>query len=252
MPVEQYLGDPSRKQQFVTPMFDIIAPRYDAFTRIFSFGMDARWKREMLATVAASVPTSATALDLACGTGDLAFAVAELAPDGRVTGIDASGRMIDAATDRLARQRTGSGPGTARSAPITFTVGDMTALAVADRSVDVVTAGYALRNVPDVRAALAEIARVLVPGGRLHTLDFYRPPAAWWRRLFVGYLAAAGNVVGWLWHGEPVVYGYIARSVDHFVTADTFGQLLAESGFVVERVRRRLLGGIALHSARRI
>jgi demethylmenaquinone methyltransferase/2-methoxy-6-polyprenyl-1,4-benzoquinol methylase len=248
MPVEQYLRDPSRKQQFVTPMFDIIAPRYDAFTRIFSFGMDARWKRELLATVAASVPPSATALDLACGTGDLAFAVAELAPRGRVTGIDASSRMIDAATDRLARRD----PAPVPSAPITFTVGDMTALAVADRSVDVATAGYALRNVPDVRAALAEIARVLVPGGRLHTLDFYRPPAAWWRRLFVGYLAAAGNVVGWLWHREPVVYGYIARSVDHFVTADAFGQLLVENGFVVERLRRRLLGGIAIHTARRI
>jgi demethylmenaquinone methyltransferase/2-methoxy-6-polyprenyl-1,4-benzoquinol methylase len=118
--------------------------------------------------------------------------------------------------------------------------------------VDTVTAGYALRNVPDVRAGLAEIARVLKPGGRLYTLDFYRPAMAWWRMLFLGYLAAAGNTIGWLWHGEPVVYGYIARSVDHFVTAETFTTLLGEAGFTVERVRQKLLGGIALHTARRL
>ena len=243
MPVEQYLSDPSLKQRFVTPMFDIIAPRYDAFTRVFSFGMDAKWKRELLAAVASTIPPDATALDLACGTGDLAFALADLAPRGRVTGIDASPRMIDSANVRLATRQTESP---------TFAVGDLTCLDVPDASVTTVTAGYALRNVPDARAGLAEIARVLEPGGRLYTLDFYRPAAAWWRRLFVGYLDVAGNAVGLLWHGEPVVYGYIARSVDHFVTADAFSTLLAETGFVVERVRQKLGGGIALHVARRV
>jgi demethylmenaquinone methyltransferase/2-methoxy-6-polyprenyl-1,4-benzoquinol methylase len=243
MPVEQYLSDPSLKQRFVTPMFDIIAPRYDAFTRVFSFGMDARWKRELVAAVADTVPPDAVALDLACGTGDLAFALARLAPRGRITGIDASPRMIEAAVARVSAEATGA---------VTFAVGDLTQLDVANASVDTVTAGYALRNVPDVRAALLEIARVMKPGGRLYTLDFYRPATAWWRRLFVGYLDIAGNTVGWLWHREPVVYGYIARSVDHFVSADAFTTLLRDSGFTVERVRPKLLGGIALHVARRL
>jgi ubiquinone/menaquinone biosynthesis methyltransferase len=242
MPIEQYLSDPARKQAFVTPMFDIIAPRYDDFTRAFSFGMDARWKRELLATVAATLPVAPVALDLACGTGDLAFALASLAPAGQVTGIDASARMIAAANAR--RPQAAATPA--------FVVGDLTHLDVADASVDTVTAGYALRNVPDVRAALVEIARVLKPGGRLHTLDFYRPAAAWWRTLFLGYLSAAGNTVGWLWHDEPVVYGYIARSVDHFVSAESFTTLLGDSGFALERVRAKLLGGIALHTARRL
>jgi ubiquinone/menaquinone biosynthesis methyltransferase len=243
MPVEQYLSDPSLKQRFVTPMFDIIAPRYDDFTRVFSFGMDARWKRELLAAVSTSISPDTVALDLACGTGDLAFALADLAPRGRVTGIDASERMIDAANARC--------DATPKTSP-TFVVGDLTRMDVPDASVNTVTAGYALRNVPDVRAGLAEIARVLEPGGRLYTLDFYRPAITWWRRLFLGYLDLAGNTVGWLWHREPVVYGYIARSVDHFVSADTFTNLLRENGFVVEHVRQRLLGGIALHCARRI
>jgi demethylmenaquinone methyltransferase/2-methoxy-6-polyprenyl-1,4-benzoquinol methylase len=239
MPVEQYLRDPARKQAFVTPMFDIIAPRYDAFTRLFSFGMDARWKRELLASVATSIPPDAVALDLACGTGDLAFALSTLAPRGTITGIDASEQMIAAAR---ARQSTRSPA---------FVVGDLSHLDVGDGSVDTITAGYALRNVPDVQAALTEISRVLKPGGRLYTLDFYRPASSWWRQLFLGYLTAAGNTVGWLWHREPVVYGYIARSIDHFVSAEHFSTLLTASGFTVERATQKLLGGIALHAARR-
>ena len=241
MSVEHHLSDPSLKQQFVTPMFDIIAPRYDAFTRVFSFGLDARWKAELLATITPHLRPDGSALDLACGTGDLAFALAERMPCGHVTGIDASPGMID-----LARAR-----GEKRGDGVQFTVGDMMRLDVPDASVDTVTAGYALRNVPDPRAALREIARVLAPGGRLYTLDFYRPAVAWWRLLFLAYLSAAGNLVGWLWHREPVVYGYIARSVDHFLSADAFSAALTETGFTVERVSRRLLGGIALHSARR-
>jgi len=217
-------------------MFDIIASRYDQFTRLFSFGLDRRWKAQLLAELWPFVGAETRALDLACGTGDLAFALA--AKGARVTGIDASPRMIDAAKER------------AVSAPsVDFVVGDMTALDVPDASVDIVTAGYALRNVPDYHAALREIARVLRPGGRLLTLDFYRPESMLWRRAFIAYLSAAGNIVGWLWHREPVVYGYIAHSVDHYISATDFNNALIQTGFTVERSHRQLLGGIAIHHA---
>lgn len=235
--LERYLSDPALKQQFVTPMFDIIAPRYDQFTRVFSFGLDRRWKDQLLAELSPFVGENTRALDLACGTGDLACALA--ARGAHVVGIDASARMIDAA-----RQRTD------RSQSLEFVVGDMTALDVPDASVDVVTAGYALRNVPDYTRALREIRRVLRPGGRLLTLDFYRPENAVWRRAFLAYLSVAGNTVGWLWHREPVVYGYIARSIDHYVSVTGFNAALTESGFTIERVSRRLNGGIAVHHAR--
>jgi demethylmenaquinone methyltransferase / 2-methoxy-6-polyprenyl-1,4-benzoquinol methylase len=248
--VEVHLRNPALKQRFVTPLFDIVAPRYDRFTRVFSFGMDRRWKELLLDEVAAFAPPGAVALDLACGTGDIAFAVAERVPGVRVTGVDTSPRMV-----ALATRRAAAAPNVNARA-VDFRVGDMARLdrrdvSVPDASVDVVTAGYGLRNAPDHRAALAEIARVLRPGGRLHTLDFYRPERALWRRLFLGYLSVAGSAVGWLWHGEPVVYGYIARSIDHFVSWRAFGAALEEAGFAVERVHRKLLGGIALHRARR-
>jgi demethylmenaquinone methyltransferase/2-methoxy-6-polyprenyl-1,4-benzoquinol methylase len=243
--VEAHLSDPSLKQRFVTPMFDLIAPRYDAFTRLFSFGLDGTWKEELLRDAVAGAPPEAVVLDLACGTGDLAFALASRIAGARVTGVDASPRMIDEANERRA---VASGP----EGRVAFRVGDMSRLdGIADASVDVVTAGYGFRNVPDPRQALAEVARVLAPGGRLLTLDFYRPANSLWRPLFLGYLLAAGNLVGWLWHREPVVYGYIAHSIAHWLSWRDFSRALEEAGLSVERVRVKLLGGMAVHVARK-
>ncbi len=243
--LDAHLRDPSRKQAFVTPMFDIIAPRYDAFTRLFSFGMDATWKREALAAIGTAAPDTRDALDLACGTGDIAVAVARRFPTSRVTALDASARMIDAANLRL----SDGAPDGDMAGRITTMVGDMTALPMEPASMDLVTAGYGVRNVPDPASAVREMARVLRPGGVLVTLDFYRPAFAPWRAVLLWYLALAGNAVGWWWHRDPVVYGYIARSIEHFMSWQQFSALLEREGFRVQRVTRHLGGGIALHEA---
>jgi demethylmenaquinone methyltransferase/2-methoxy-6-polyprenyl-1,4-benzoquinol methylase len=185
------------------------------------------------------------ALDLATGTGDLAVALARLWPGVQVDALDASPRMIEQARQRLA----------ARDADVTTAVapmvGDMMALPQGDASVDVITASYAVRNVPDARGAVREMARVLRPGGVLVTLDFYKPAFAPWRALFLGYLQVAGDMVGYAWHRDPVVYGYIARSIAHFMTDAEFSALLDEEGFDVVSVRRYLFGGVGRHVARR-
>ena len=242
--LEAHLSDPALKQQFVTPMFDLIAPRYDRFTRVFSFGMDRRWKAELTTWIASAIAPTARVIDLACGTGDLAFAAARRVTQGEVIGIDASAAMIDLARRRAASERA--------ERTVRFVVSDISSLAHADASVDAVIAGYALRNVPDYQRVIGEIARVLKPGGALATLDFYRPQPWAWRVLFLRYLTVAGNAVGWAWHREPVAYGYIARSIDHFVSWEHFSSSLEHAGLRVERVRSKLLGGIALHFARRV
>jgi demethylmenaquinone methyltransferase / 2-methoxy-6-polyprenyl-1,4-benzoquinol methylase len=241
---ERHLDDPAIRQRYVTAVFDLIAPRYDAFTRWFSFGMDRAWKREAtrLATAAAGTGDARAAVvaDLACGTGDLAFA---LAARGRiVVGFDVSREMLARAAMRAQSARDG----TPR-----FAVGDMIALPVADASVDVVTIGYGLRNAPRLDAALDEVARVLRPGGHVVTLDFCRPANAIWRRLFLGYLAVAGNLYGWVWHREPAAYGYIPRSITRFVTPDELTAAFTERGFDVYHVGRKLLGGICLHAGQK-
>lgn len=240
-----HLADPARKQAFVTPMFDIIAPRYDDFTRLFSFGMDASWKREALAAASEAQPVVTRALDLASGTGDVAVALARRWPDAAVDALDASPRMIDEARARLA----------ARDADVATRVramvGDMMALPQDAASMDLVTASYGIRNVPDAAAAVREVARVLRHGGVFVTVDFYRPAQAWWRALLLWYLRVAGNFVGWWWYRDPVVYGYIAHSIAHFMSEADFSALLTREGFVVRRVTRHLLGGIAIHVAER-
>ena len=241
--LEAHLADPAMKQRFVTPMFDLIAPRYDDFTRIFSFGMDRGWKRELLAEADRVAPERLVAVDLACGTGDLAFEIGRLRPGAIVVGVDASERMIRAAVERCPEELR---------MRISLTVGDMSSIDLPSASADLITAGYGFRNAPDHRASLRDAARVLKPGGHLISLDFYRPENAIWRRLLVGYLRIAGSVIGWLWHRAPVVYAYLGPSVEHFESWQEFSRSLTEAGFVVESVRRKLFGGIAIHRARRV
>lgn len=244
--VEAHLRDPLRKQSFVTPMFDVIAPKYDRFTRLFSFGMDSRWKQLMVRAAVdgyASDNASAHVLDLAAGTGDVAIGIATALPNARVTAVDASPRMVDEATGRL---RLVSG---ALASRISMRLGDMCALDIPDASIDVVTASYGVRNVPDAHVALREMRRVLRQGGKLILLDFYRPESTVWRTLFLWYLQRAGNAVGWWWYRDPIVYGYIARSIDHFVSWQRMNEMLAMHGFRVERVTRYLGGGVAQHEA---
>lgn len=237
---DAHLRDPLRHQRYVTTLFEVVAPRYDRFTRAFSLGRDAAWKRELLDALGPA-PTDALVLDLACGTGDLALGVAALHRDARVVGLDVSRRML-----RLARERARGG-----GVPLRLAAGDVRRLGIRDGTVDLVTAGYCLRNTSDVGAALDEIARVLKPDGRLLTLDFYRPRSGAWWRLFRTYLAIAGGAIGWLWHRQPAAYGYIARSLDRYLTAEAFSAALAARGFAVDAVRRKLCGGICLHVARR-
>jgi len=233
------MADVHRKQGVVTPMFDVIAPRYDDFTRLFSFGMDAAWKRDLVRAVLTPVTGATRALDAACGTGDIAFALAASRPSLWVTGVDPSQQMLS-----IAQSRTSPSDGR-----VDFERGEMAALPAEPASVDVLTAGYGFRNVPDLEAAVRECARVIRPGGTLGSLDFFRPRNPLWRAVFLVYLRISGDVVGWLWHRTPAIYGYIARSIDAFVSAGEFTAILERNGFRVVEQRSRLLGGIALHIA---
>jgi len=237
-----HLDDPSLKQRFVTTMFEVIAPRYDRFTRVFSFGMDRGWKRSLVREIP---PTDAglRIVDLACGTGDFAFMAARASAAARVVGFDVARRMIRRATEARPAEN---------AARVRFAVADMTRLPVSDDFADVVTVGYGVRNAPTPGAAIDEIWRILRPGGTLLVLDFYRPPNPVWRRLFLWYLRAAGSAVGWAWHRIPVAYGYIAPSVERHLTGAGFSRALEDAGFRVTRERRRLFGGICLHTARRL
>jgi ubiquinone/menaquinone biosynthesis methyltransferase len=135
---------------------------------------------------------------------------------------------------------------------VAFVGGDMLALPLAAGRFDVVTVGYGLRNVTDLPAALRETHRVLVPGGRLLSLDFNRPSNAIVRTAYLAYLTAVGSALGWVLHGDPDTYRYIPESIRSYPGAAGVSHLMGEAGFGDVR-HVPLLGGLmSLHLARRL
>jgi demethylmenaquinone methyltransferase/2-methoxy-6-polyprenyl-1,4-benzoquinol methylase len=227
------LSTPERKRRYVARLFATIADRYDFITRLLSYGRDQAWKARLIAT--ADPRPGERVLDLACGTGDLTFAAA--ARGARVAGLDLTPRMVQLAHGRA------HGPA--------FMVGDMMSLPIADGSVDVVTVGYGLRNVPVLNDAIREIHRVLAPGGRLLSLDFNRPQSAPLRVVYLAYLTVVGSLVGWALHGDPDTYRYIPESIKRYPGAEAVVQRLIEAGFREARWERVLGGLMAIHVARK-
>jgi demethylmenaquinone methyltransferase / 2-methoxy-6-polyprenyl-1,4-benzoquinol methylase len=213
-------------------MFGRIAPRYDFVTRMFSYGMDPRWKK--LGVVKAQLPPDALVLDLASGTGDFSLLVKHRLPGARSICVDLTEGMLQVAQTR----------GLANGV-----CGDATRLPFADNSFDCVFIGYGLRNFPDLDSALREIDRVTRPGGLLVTLDFFLPANRVFRRLFVGYLYAQGALWGTLLHGKPRTYTYIPDSLRSFVSIDEFSSALERRGYALVDTRAFILGGIGLHWA---
>jgi demethylmenaquinone methyltransferase/2-methoxy-6-polyprenyl-1,4-benzoquinol methylase len=230
------LSSADSKAPYVRRLFHTIADRYDLITRLLSFGRDARWKQRLAAF--ANPRAGTDALDLACGTGDIAF---ELARRGaRVTGLDITHRMLQLARAKPARPRT-----------VRFVTGDMMALPFPDASFDLVTTGYGIRNVPRIEPALAEIRRVLRPRGRLLSLDFDRPANPALRALYFGYLTVVGSSLGWVLHRDPDTYRYIPESIRRYPGAAGVAAMLVRHGFHDSRVIPLLGGLMAINVATR-
>ena len=225
---------PESKRAHVRGLFATIADRYDLITRLLSYGQDRRWKARLVRE--ARVASSDLVLDLACGTGDIAL-LAKAAGARRVVGLDLTPRMLV-----LARNKGGDVP---------YLAGDMGALPIAASSVDVVTTGYGLRNVPDLDAAIGELARVVKPGGRVLSLDFNRPESTIVRWGYLAYLSAVGSVLGWALHGDPDTYRYIPASIRRYPGAAGVASRLRAHGFTEVRIIPLLGGLMTLHVAHR-
>jgi demethylmenaquinone methyltransferase/2-methoxy-6-polyprenyl-1,4-benzoquinol methylase len=225
---------PVEKQdmRLMRAMFSTIAPRYDFITRVFSYGMDRRWKRRGVEM--AELPERALVLDLASGTGDFSRLVREHRPHAKSVAVDLTERML-----RLARTR---------GVPDAVCA-DATVLPFSDHTFDCIFIGYGLRNFPDLNAALGEIERVTRPGGLLVTLDFFLPSNPVLRQLYIGYLYAQGGFWGLLLHGRPRIYTYIPDSLRSFVSMRDFAKRLDSFGYGLVQARGFIFGGIGLHWA---
>ena len=195
-------ASPDRKQQVTREVFAHLAPAYDRFTPGLSFWRDRTWKRDMIQGL--PPVAQAACLDLACGTGDLCFLLAERFPNARITGTDITDAMLE-----LARKRN-------QYANVEFANADMMNTSRPAASFDLITGGYALRNAPDLDRALAEISRLLKPGGAAAFLDFSNPPHPLLRRLNRILLLLWGGAWGLVLYGNPKLFTYITASLNAF------------------------------------
>jgi len=219
--LKEHISSKQKKQRYVTQMFATIAPRYDFITVFLSYGMDRGWKRKMIEML--DLEGHEKALDLACGTGDITFALGERLRSGEAFGLDITQAMLDIAESKRRAKNASN---------VFFHCADIMRLPFADASFDCVTCGYALRNVPDAELALAEIQRVLKPGGRFCSLDFAHPPSRIYRWLYFQYLVAVGSTTGFVLHGDPDVYRYIPESLKLYPGQRGVEKIMNHLGFI--------------------
>jgi demethylmenaquinone methyltransferase / 2-methoxy-6-polyprenyl-1,4-benzoquinol methylase len=215
----------------VRALFNRIAPRYDLINDLQSFGLHRYWKRRLLRL--AEVQPGLAALDVCCGTGDLAEALASAGA--KTTGCDFSSAMLAVAK--------------ARRKEIPYLQADALKLPFSEARFDIVTIGYGLRNLADFSRGLSELLRVLKPGGRLLILDFGKPRNPIWRAIYFAYLRIVVPIFGLIFCGDPAAYSYILESLRNYPAQDGVSTMLRELWCDSVGVYNFLGGIMSIHRA---
>jgi demethylmenaquinone methyltransferase/2-methoxy-6-polyprenyl-1,4-benzoquinol methylase len=228
-------ADLGKQPHDVAAMFDDVAPRYDLTNAVLSLGQDRGWRRAT--TTALALRPGERVLDLAAGTGTSSTALAETGA--HVVACDFSLGMLRVGTTRNPHPR------------VDYVAGDGLALPFKDASFDAVTISFGLRNLHDLDAGLAELARVTKPGGRLVVCEFSRPVWAPFRRVYVDYLMRALPTIARRVSSNPDAYVYLAESIRAWPDQRALAERIAKNGWA-DVGWRDLTGGIvALHRASR-
>ena len=231
-----------RKADFVRQVFDSVAPNYDIMNDVMSAGIHRLWKNAVINWLAPK--PGSTILDLAGGTGDIAFRCLQRTADLSMTVIDKSESMLSEGTKRAKRLGLND--------KITWIVGDAEALPVDDRIFDACTIGFGLRNFPDQSAALSEIFRVLKTGGRLMILEFSHVEPVALRTLYDRYSFSVIPCLGAKIASDAESYRYLVDSIRRFPDRQTLAQMMRSAGFTNVMFRSYHFGIVAIHSGWKI
>ena len=202
------------RAQAVRAMFDRIAPTYDLLNRVMTLRVDQRWRRDLVRSL--GLAPGQTMLDVCAGTMDVSAAARRLCPGVRIVASDFSLPM-------LARG--------ARKTGLAAAAADALRLPVSAGSVDAVTVAFGVRNLDSYPAGLAELARVLRPGGRLGVLEFFRSESAGSRAVHRVYNRLALPVLGRLFSTDPSAYHYLVESMERFASRSEFEEAARRAGF---------------------
>ena len=223
----------------VRGIFSQIADRYDVFNAMASMGIDRSWRRELVR--ACRLGPDSRVLDLASGTGDLAFAIANLGHPAEVVATDFVPEMLAVAEKKAAENPP--------AVPVTFSVADAQDIPFADATFDVVTVAFGVRNFPERERNFAEVLRLLKPGGRYVILEFSRPTLAPWRGVYHLYLRHAIPAIGGILTGDRDGFVYLNDSIRQFPTQPALAAELREAGFNAITWKDLSGGIVALHTA---
>ena len=229
------------KQALVNDVFHKVAKRYDIMNDIMSAGLHRAWKDAMIAALNPRKDTAYNVLDVAGGTGDIAFRIVEASGgNARATVLDINGSMLAVGRERAAKK--------GHERAVDFVEANAEALPFADETFDAYTIAFGIRNVPDIDAALSEAFRVLKPGGRFLCLEFSEVDTPLLDRLYEAWSFNAIPRIGQIVAGDSEPYAYLVESIRKFPNQANFAAMISKAGF--ERVTwRNYSGGIAaLHS----
>jgi demethylmenaquinone methyltransferase / 2-methoxy-6-polyprenyl-1,4-benzoquinol methylase len=223
--------------------FDAIAGRYDLTNRVISAGLDLRWRRRAVALLR-DLPSGSTVLDLACGTGDMTRELRRQNGTLRLVGVDLSRNMRALAQEKMPRfaTRAAGAPG------VGLVNAPAEALPFGDAAFDGAMIAFGIRNVPDYRAGLREMLRVLKRGGRAVILEFSTPPSRLLWRLYNSYFFHVLPRIGGLLTGREQAYRYLTRSVSEFPGAADFAQAMRDAGFTPVSWQSLQGGIVCIHS----
>ena len=222
----------------VNDLFATIARRYDLINDLQSFGLHRRWKRRVVKL--AQIKNGDRALDLCCGTGDLALALAQCGAE--TTGLDFSPQMLEVAGTRQQKIN--------RQSPVAnlkFLQGDAQQLPFPENSFDIVTVGYGLRNLTSWERGLDEMFRVARPGGRMVVLEFGKPANWLWRNLYFTHLRCSVPLIGLLFCGNASAYAYILESLKHYPAQLAVAEKMRGLKLANVRVLNLLGGAMAIN-----
>lgn len=213
-------------------MFDRIAPRYDRTNTVLSMGQHARWRRKLVKW--AQPPVGGSVLDVATGTGDLAFLFRrKVGAGGRVAGVDFSPQMLVRAREKAVEEKL----------EVEFQEGDALDLPFQDAEFDVASIAFGIRNVDDPRTCLKEMARVVKPGGRVAVLEFGQPSGVM-KGPYKLYSRFVLPWVGGKMTGDREAYEYLERTSSAFPSGKRFVAMMEETGRFTKITAHKLSGGI--------